>query len=262
MILLWKLTTVSIHAPTWGATLDLHVSSLLAAVVSIHAPTWGATSRVCSQARRNRFQSTRPRGARHVDGFSDKRVLVSIHAPTWGATFLKSAMMLNAQFQSTRPRGARLSLLCTASFRFSFNPRAHVGRDVSVDRQPAGARVSIHAPTWGATGTLLAVAISCSVSIHAPTWGATRPISIASSARRVSIHAPTWGATSLSALQGTTVNVSIHAPTWGATTSARCLRYSHVGFNPRAHVGRDTLLSQIVKFCQMFQSTRPRGARL
>ena len=35
-------TGVSIHAPTWGATLN-DLPSALVLVVSIHAPTWGAT---------------------------------------------------------------------------------------------------------------------------------------------------------------------------------------------------------------------------
>ena len=33
------------------------------------------------------------------------------------------------------------------------------------------------------------------VSIHAPTWGATRGIRYAYHHYKVSIHAPTWGAT-------------------------------------------------------------------
>jgi len=33
--------------------------------------------------------------------------------------------------------------------------------------------ISIHAPTWGATLTLMSFCIFYSISIHAPTWGAT-----------------------------------------------------------------------------------------
>ena len=55
--------------------------------------------------------------------------------------------------------------------------------------------------------------------------------------------------------------VSIHAPTWGATGATRTWRFKTTRFNPRAHVGRDnfepTTYESIV-----FQSTRPRGARL
>ena len=35
--------------------------------------------------------------------------------------------------------------------KFSFNPRAHVGRDESIDNADTLNIVSIHAPTWGAT---------------------------------------------------------------------------------------------------------------
>ena len=55
---------VSIHAPTWGATLVFYVISKRP-IVSIHAPTWGAT-----RPNKN-YNGTR---------------IVSIHAPTWGAT--------------------------------------------------------------------------------------------------------------------------------------------------------------------------------
>jgi len=84
---------------------------------------------------------------------------VSIHAPTWGATRFTARPI---------PSG-----LC-------FNPRAHVGRDAEVlnisqstiqfqSTRPRGARllafvvlthcngVSIHAPTWGATGAKAAL---------------------------------------------------------------------------------------------------------
>ena len=100
---------------------------------------------------------------------------VSIHAPTWGAT--------------------RSSAFCPFAIT-SFNPRAHVGRDrgnvvgvVAVrlfqSTRPRGARregvqylaglvvVSIHAPTWGATGYKSNILFTKDVSIHAPTWGAT-----------------------------------------------------------------------------------------
>ena len=55
---------VSIHAPTWGATLWYSCKHAILEV-SIHAPTWGATGRS------NQIMNTNT---------------VSIHAPTWGAT--------------------------------------------------------------------------------------------------------------------------------------------------------------------------------
>ena len=55
-----------------------------------------------------RFQSTRPRGARHPSGNQS------------GVVFL---------FQSTRPRGARPNCTSVPSLVSSFNPRAPAGRD-------------------------------------------------------------------------------------------------------------------------------------
>ena len=102
-----------------------------------------------------KFQSTRPRGARHngrLDLATDSDV--SIHAPAWGATeFTAVAEAILSKFQSTRPRGARLveklvfigvnmfqstrprgarhdiSPYVAIGFK-SFNPRARVGRDL------------------------------------------------------------------------------------------------------------------------------------
>ena len=165
------------------------------------------------------FQSTRPRGARlsmtswstSMRCFNPRahvgrdlllcvelgKVLdVSIHAPTWGATLCPNVVFIIAKFQSTRPRGARRQLVGLLANETSFNPRAHVGRDltnciIDQDRlefqstRPRGARlwvgyyhqkaymVSIHAPTWGATGKQMDRFVRWLVSIHAPTWGAT-----------------------------------------------------------------------------------------
>ncbi len=56
--------------------------------------------------------------------------------------------------------------------------------------------------------------------------------------------------------------VSIHAPTRGATIDRLRYRYFHTRFNPRAHAGRDICISSIDDAPYVFQSTRPRGARL
>ena len=56
--------------------------------------------------------------------------------------------------------------------------------------------------------------------------------------------------------------VSIHAPAWGATWPATRSCPVSSSFNPRARVGRDE--SSMIKSLEegVFQSTRPRGARL
>ena len=54
---------VSIHAPAWGATAVAKEAGW-PTIVSIHAPAWGATGGAKDYARKVRFQSTRPHGAR------------------------------------------------------------------------------------------------------------------------------------------------------------------------------------------------------
>ena len=121
---------ISIHAPTWGATISSGVYPLTTlnfnprthvgcdacatwevstSPISIHAPTWGATGLM----------------GRGLDSAK-----ISIHAPTWGATE-----------EARRP---------------------FVVVDISIHAPTWGAtqarqdgaavfRISIHAPTWGAT---------------------------------------------------------------------------------------------------------------
>ena len=122
-------------------------------------------------------------------------------------------------------------------------------------------KISIHAPTWGATLIYLICTEFVSISIHAPTWGATILRKLGKSMQRISIHAPTWGATykdfifsNLSKFQSThprgvrlgpvkgvagEPDISIHAPTWGATHCQLRWRRDHSHFNPRTHVGCD-----------------------
>ena len=144
--------TVSIHAPARGATKE-GAKPPLHPVVSIHAPARGATKStpVCVHADRfqftrprgarpilafigifnEEFQFTRPRGARPAPSATDLAlVLVSIHAPARGATPLVVHKIVRTErFQFTRPRGARLGVPCIGNGGCSFNSRAREGRD-------------------------------------------------------------------------------------------------------------------------------------
>ncbi len=166
---------VSIHAPAWGATLlKQSRSSILA--VSIHAPAWGATSShmqrlsvmKCFNPRarvgrdfyrglmgfiRSLFQSTRPRGARHLLSLlASLASTVSIHAPAWGATPFSLTEVKPGEFQSTRPRGARQLLASYMKDNILFqSTRPRGARQVFCFVQISLYIVSIHAPAWGAT---------------------------------------------------------------------------------------------------------------
>ena len=84
----FKSRWVSIHAPTQGATLIVmdYKNNIQ---VSIHAPTQGATCKRAVTLSRKEFQSTHPHRVRHFITTKDYITYdVSIHAPTQGATVL------------------------------------------------------------------------------------------------------------------------------------------------------------------------------
>ena len=121
----------------------------------------------------------------------------------------------------------------------SFNPRTHEGCDLTYRQFLNYPKVSIHAPTRGATfvaGEMLAV---IAVSIHAPTRGATQPKDVILIFTIVSIHAPTRGATRASVVLRTWTRFQSTHPRgvrrWSMSDSA-----ATSGFNPRTHEGCDT----------------------
>ena len=124
----------------------------------------------------------------------------------------------------------------------NFNPRSHEGSDSSKIGQNSDTfRISIHAPTKGATSSSFHSGIRFlyfnprsheGSDIYAGASMTSLPIFQSTLPRRerlqivllfriphcISIHAPTKGATSFSDVDGTKFKISIHAPTKGATT--------------------------------------------
>ena len=82
-----KCKTISIHAPTRGATKNTS-AHMDKDTISIHAPTRGATLVLVRPRKVLRiFQSTHPRGVRQPTvGLVGDAGAISIHAPTRGAT--------------------------------------------------------------------------------------------------------------------------------------------------------------------------------
>ena len=142
--------------------------------VSIHAPTWGATILIISHLYYLMFQSTLPHGERLIfsriikipnsfnprshmgsDIFPNENLSymnVSIHAPTWGAT--DSPIRISASWKCFNPRshmGSDLFYRFCPIIIYSFNPRSHMGSDEIWREAEIKYSVSIHAPTWGAT---------------------------------------------------------------------------------------------------------------
>ena len=79
-------------------------------LVSIHAPTWGATLRSVCIACVTSFNPRAHVGRDNAHGREAMYKRVSIHAPTWGATQSQDGKPKNLVFQSTRLRGARLPM--------------------------------------------------------------------------------------------------------------------------------------------------------
>ena len=176
-----------------------------------------------SRASCKMFQSTRPCGARHV--------LLSIVWSVPSGFNPRARVGRDAQGLRSRPAGA------------SFNPRARVGRDAALSGGAGeGSDVSIHAPVWGAT------ARDSVISVPRGAFQSTRPCGARhrqSAARnpRLSCFNPRARVgrdqRCMSAARKLD-EVSIHAPVWGATG----------------------LASGALRGDELFQSTRPCGARL
>ena len=103
--------------------------------------------------------------------------------------------------------------------------------------------------------------ICCKISIHAPTRGATQIVAVLRIIECISIHAPTRGATETILNNFEAAEISIHAPTRGATGYLVCHRIALWNFNPRSHEGSDGSIPRLSVNWHAFQSTLPRGER-
>ena len=188
-----------------------------------------------------RFQSTRPRGARHEQVASRRdRHQVSIHAPARGATSLLlvqvrvEAVSIHAPARGPTPPTAR----CRRRSR-GFNPRAREGRDKRVRR--SWCRSSSFNPRAREGRDTASAMTAPSASV----FQSTRP----RGARRVDEEHVIE-----------VIDVSIHAPARGATPVFKRTRISNQFQSTRPRGARPhhaaTLLTAL-----LFQSTRPRGAR-
>ena len=206
-------------------------------------------------------------------------------------------------FQSTHPRGVRRRCPTVSITGSDFNPRTHVGCDRSCRSRPTSGshfnprthvgcdrqhqarqgevKISIHAPTWGATSFIKEDVALGSISIHAPTWGATLEdwqkrygfTFQSTHPRGVRPHEQgTWqvfcyfnprthvGCDILRPILARSTPISIHAPTWGATKicSTFALSTKFQSTHPR---GVRRCACAWVKYPVAFQSTHPRGVR-
>ena len=149
----WIISSISIHAPAWGATVR-RADGFLYTQISIHAPAWGATKRrsqaplwfadfnprtrmgcdricVLSAILQPQFQSTHPHGVRPQPArINSGRIGISIHAPAWGATDEIAAKMRAYRISIHAPAwGATLQIRGCINTLHDFNPRTRMGCD-------------------------------------------------------------------------------------------------------------------------------------
>ena len=125
--------SISIHAPTRGATISSSISTLNS-LISIHAPTRGATRRLRMYQILRGFQSTLPRGERQ-EWWRARPMTedISIHASTRGATITEALIRQSSEISiHASTRGATCCIINLSET----------------------AVISIHASTRGATATL------------------------------------------------------------------------------------------------------------
>ena len=104
--------------------------------VSIHAPTRGATFASGSKVARKQFQSTHPRGVRLIVVCSSLPLSLFQSTHPRGVRLIDVEHGINTdEFQSTHPRGVRqLSATGTITPTVGFNPRTHEGCDNFITR--------------------------------------------------------------------------------------------------------------------------------
>ena len=144
------------------------------------------------------FQSTLPREERHM---ADYTLSVDVTA-----------------FQSTLPREERPQVLQLKLPQCHyFNPRSHERSDSNSNCISLNTKISIHAPTRGATINILFTKLYISISIHAPTRGATTTCCCKLSCSCHFNPRSHERSDSISGFASISFTISIHAPTRGAT---------------------------------------------
>ena len=118
--------SISIHVPAWG-TASIIFHFWIVKLISIHVPAWGTASVCGYRHRKNRFQSTCPRGARPSGVI--RRIFrdISIHVPAWGTARELSYDLYTLKISIHVPAWGTANTSYVMDTLFNFNPRARVG---------------------------------------------------------------------------------------------------------------------------------------
>ncbi len=188
------------------------------------------------------FQSTPPRGGRHVVAAGTNVVFaVSIHAPARGATSGKRCHLRFRSCFNPRPRaGGDVTAQESWILLDSFNPRPRAGGDSSSAHQHAQQKVSIHAPARGATRLRWTVSHFFPGFNPRPRAGGDKKKKEGGGYMAVSIHAPARGATFLPWPGVATYCCFNPRPRAGGDTTGQATPGNTARFNPRPRAGGDS----------------------
>ena len=184
--------------------------------ISIHVPTRGTTNYSQVDNSSVVFQSTCPRGARHLYICRLRQVVISIHVPTRGTTCI---FVQKSPYPNFNPRAHEGHDTATNTHRIpkDFNPRAHEGHDPQA--------------LSGDNGVVI-------ISIHVPTRGTTTDSSCPAASLDFNPRAHEGHDGAAETLIRYFMTISIHVPTRG-TTFRKVVGVCVEHFNPRAHEGHD-----------------------
>ena len=145
--------------------------------VSIHAPTKGATKR--KESRDGETDSFNPRSHEGSDCNTQvnyaRGVCFNPRSHEGSDLLLSMRSDPSLSFNPRSHEGSDRHHHSRLHVRHSFNPRSHEGSDhAAYESDGYSDGVSIHAPTKGATAMHWIPSVLSSVSIHAPTKGATK----------------------------------------------------------------------------------------
>ena len=167
-------TMISIHAPTRGAT-GCYFFVLKFPKISIHAPTRGATLPIIRDILFSAYFNPRsykrsdspslfalstifhfnPRSYKRSDLYIIINIIccvISIHAPTRGATLSFLLLFWNPLYFNPRSYKRSDDIIgCSILTHINFNPRSYKRSDKLAYKLRMQNKISIHAPTRGAT---------------------------------------------------------------------------------------------------------------
>ena len=194
-----------------------------------------------SPPRISSFQSTLPRGERQLAELLDcvSKGNFNPRSHEGSDDFLRCCLCRQGIFQSTLPRGERHCLILHGGYDCLFQSTLPRGERHKMATLLVPYRISIHAPTRGATLAILSLDNGSQISIHAPTRGATLHTSEAPAHKAISIHAPTRGATKINLGETHAGNTFQSTLPRGERHFIALVSRLLYDFNPRSHEGSD-----------------------